>query len=112
MRLIHNARFSSQEIEFYRQLAFSNIVHGMKMLLESLDDMDLQISEDMEERARLLEDPPDVKDGAPFPQDYYQPLKALWQDDTIQRAWRRGNEVALPDKCVWPICCELHATLT
>ena len=98
MRLIHNVNFSQQEIEFYRQLAFSNIVHGMKQLLESLEDMELHISEDLEEHSRLLEDPPDVKDGAPFPTDYYEPLKLLWNDETIQKAWRRGNEAALPDK--------------
>jgi guanine nucleotide-binding protein subunit alpha, other len=98
MRLIHNVQFSPQEVEFYRQLTFSNIVHGMKQLLEALDDMDLQISETVEEYARLLEDPPDVKDGAPFPRDYYQPLKFLWADETVQKAWKRGNEAALPDK--------------
>lgn len=98
MRLIHNVDFSHQEIEFYRQLAFSNIVHGMKQLLESLEDMDLHMSDDLEEYAQLLDDPPDVKDGAPFPTNYFEPLKLLWNDETIQKAWRRGNEVALPDK--------------
>ena len=98
MRLIHNVNFSQQEIEFYRQLAFSNIVHGMKQLLESLEDMELHISEELEDYAQLLEEPPDVKDGVPFPTNYFQPLKLLWNDETIQKAWRRGNEVALPDK--------------
>ena len=54
MRLIHNVQFSPQEVEFYRQLTFSNIVHGLKQLLEALDDMDLQIPESVEEHETVV----------------------------------------------------------
>lgn len=98
MRLIHDVHFSPQEFEFYRQLVFSNIMHGMKQLLEALDDMDLQVSDDVEEYAALVDEPPDVKDGQPFPMEYHEPLKKLWLDPIVQKGWSRGNEAALPDK--------------
>lgn len=97
MRLIHDVHFSPQEFEFYRQLAFSNIVHGMKQLLEALEDMELKLSEEMEKNAEILDEPPDVKDGQAFPMEYYEPLKELWADEVVQKAWHRGNEAALPD---------------
>ncbi|OCB89782.1 guanine nucleotide-binding protein alpha-2 subunit [Sanghuangporus baumii] len=97
MRLIHDVHFSPQEFEFYRQLVFSNITQGMKQVLEAFEDMELQLPEDMEPYAQMLEEPPDVKDGQPFPSDYYEPLKALWENSVVQKAWGRGNEAALPD---------------
>ena len=100
MRLIHDVNFSPQEVEFYRQLVFSNVTQGMKQLLDALPDMDLSPSDDCEEAIKLIETAPDIKDGQPFPQEYYEPLKGLWKDEGIQKGWSRGNEAALPDKCV------------
>ncbi|KAH8111446.1 guanine nucleotide-binding protein alpha-2 subunit, partial [Phellopilus nigrolimitatus] len=97
MRLIHDLHFSPQEFEFYRQLVFSNITQGMKLLLEALEDMDLHVSEEMNEFVTLLDEPPDVKDGQAFPIDYHEPLKKLWEDESVQKGWMRGNEAALPD---------------
>ena len=99
MRLIHDVHFSPQEFEFYRQLVFSNITQGMKQVLEAFEDMELQLPEEMEPYAQMLEEPPDVKDGQPFPSDYYEPLKLLWESPVVRKAWSRGNEAALPDKC-------------
>jgi guanine nucleotide-binding protein subunit alpha len=100
MRLIHDVNFSAQEVEFYRQLVFANITQGMKQLLDALDDMDIKLSETSLDLARLVDDAPDIKDSQPFPSDYYNPLKLLWEDENVQRGWARGNEAALPDKFV------------
>ncbi|THH03623.1 hypothetical protein EW145_g6135 [Phellinidium pouzarii] len=101
MRLIHDLHFSPQEFEFYRQLVFSNITHGMKQLLEALEDMDLQVSEEVKPYVDLLEDPPDIKDGQSFPDNYHEPLKLLWNDEVVQKGWSRGNEAALPDNLAY-----------
>jgi len=97
MRLIHNVAFSPQELEFYRQLVFNNLTHGMKALLDAMEDMELEVSEDNQPHIQLVEDAPDLKDSQTFPQDYYQPLKSLWQDENVQKGYLRGNEAALPD---------------
>lgn len=98
MRLIHHVPFSQQEVESYRQLVFNNLTHGMKYLLDAMDDMDLVVSEESKPYVQMVEDAVDLKDGEPFPISYLEPLRLLWQDPAVQQAWGRGNEAALPDK--------------
>lgn len=98
MRLIHKLPFSPQEIEFYRQLVFSNLVHGLKYLLDAMDDMDLAVSAENASHVTMIEEARDLKDGEVFPEEYREPLRILWDDPNVQRAWERGNEAALPEK--------------
>lgn len=98
MRLIHKLPFTSQEIEFYRQLVFSNLVHGLKYLLDSMEDMGLAVSPENLPHITLIEEARDLKDGEVFPEEYRQPLESLWTDPNVQKAWERGNEAALPEK--------------
>ena len=100
MRLIHNVHFSSQEIEFYRQLVFSNLTRGLEFLLDALEDMELQVAEDNQPLVTMIQQAPDLKDGEAFPKEYYEPLKKLWEDEHVQKGWARGNEAALPEKQV------------
>ncbi|PCH33175.1 heterotrimeric G-protein alpha subunit GPA2-like protein [Wolfiporia cocos MD-104 SS10] len=101
MRLIHKVPFSSQEVESYRQLVFNNLTHGLKYLVDSMEDMELAISPDNEELVQLIADAPDIKDGEPYPTIYLEPLRKLWEDPNVQKAWERGNEAALPDNLIY-----------
>ena len=98
MRLIHSVPFSAQEVESYRQLVFNNLTHGLKYLLDAMEDMELTVSDDNLPHVQLVEDAVDLKDGEPFPTTYLEPLRSLWQDPAVQKAWERGNEAAIPDK--------------
>lgn len=100
MRLIHRVPFSTQEVEFYRQLVFSNLTNGMKYLIDAMDDMSISLPEECGEYVQLIEDATDLRDGQPFPVEYLEPLRKLWEDPIVQKAWERGNEAALPEKCV------------
>lgn len=103
MRLIHRVPFSAQEIESYRQLTFDNLTRGLKYVLDAMEDMDLKVSEDNMQYLDIIENARDIRDGEPFPMEFYEPLKSLWADENVQKAWERGNEAALPEKCVsWP----------
>ncbi|OBZ79496.1 Guanine nucleotide-binding protein alpha-2 subunit [Grifola frondosa] len=97
MRLIHRVPFSSQEVESYRQLVFNNLTHGLKYVIDAMEDMELEVSEENRPYIQLIEDATDLKDGEPFPEDYHEPLKRLWEDPNIQIAYGRGNEAALPE---------------
>ncbi|KAG6830262.1 hypothetical protein H0H87_008652 [Tephrocybe sp. NHM501043] len=101
MRLIHKLPFSPQEIESYRQLVFDNLTSGMKYLLDAMEDMDLKVSEDNIPHVDLIENASDLRDGEAFPMAYYEPLKALWEDANVQKAWERGNEAALPENLLY-----------
>lgn len=98
MRLIHRVPFSSQEVESFRQLIFNNLTHGLKYVLDSMEDMELAVSAENSQHIELIEGANDLRDGEVFPPDYYEPLRQLWNDKGIQQAWERGNEAALPEK--------------
>lgn len=72
----------------------------MQALLESMEDMDLKVSEENQDYVEVIENAPDIRDGEPFPTSFYEPLKSLWTDQHVQQAWVRGNEAALPEKLV------------
>ncbi len=99
MRLIHRVPFSPQEIESYRQLTFENVTRGLKYLLDAMEDMDLQVLEENVAYVAMVEGAEDLRDGEPFPKEFHQPLKSLWEDPNVQKAYARGNEAALPEKC-------------
>lgn len=98
MRLIHKLPFSAQEIESYRQLVFENLTRGLKYLIDAMEDMELKVSEDNIPHLDLIEDASDLRDNEPFPVSFHEPLKALWEDANVQKAWERGNEAAIPEK--------------
>jgi guanine nucleotide-binding protein subunit alpha len=98
MRLIHKVPFSPSEIEHYRQLVFDNLTRGLRYLLDAMEDMDLKISEENLPHWDLIDGVRDIRDGESFPINYYEPLKALWNDPNVQKGWARGNEAALPEK--------------
>jgi guanine nucleotide-binding protein subunit alpha len=100
MRLIHKVPFSSQEIEFYRQLVFDNVTRGIRYILDAMDEFEMKVSEENVHNVEIVDNAKDVGDGEPFPVQYIEPLKALWVDPNIQRAYERGNEAALPEKYV------------
>ncbi|KAF5335221.1 hypothetical protein D9758_014765 [Tetrapyrgos nigripes] len=104
MRLIHKVPFSSQEIESYRQLVWDNITRGLKTLLEAMEEMELKVSSEANlAHYSLIQESPiqDIHDGEDFPMTYYEPLKALWEDENVQKAWERGNEAALPENLAY-----------
>ncbi|KAK0204246.1 heterotrimeric G-protein alpha subunit, GPA2-like protein [Desarmillaria ectypa] len=101
MRLIHRVPFSPQEIESYRQLTFDNLTRGLKYVLDAMEDMDLKVSEDNQKYLEVIEDARDLRDAEPFPMEYYEPLKSLWNDPEVQKAWQRGNEAALPENLLY-----------
>jgi len=108
MRLIHRGPFSAQEVESFRQLVFNNLTHGLEYLLDSMGDMDLEVSLENEMYIDLIEGANDLRDGEIFPWHFYGPLRQVWNDEGVQRAWERGNEAALPEKYAFLFfsCCK------
>ncbi|KAF8707058.1 hypothetical protein AX14_013708 [Amanita brunnescens Koide BX004] len=97
MRVIHRLPFTATEIENFRQITFDNVLRGLRYVLDAMEEMDMKVSEENIEHVGTIEAAGDVVEGEPFPVVYYEPLKALWNDPNVQRAWERGNEAALPE---------------
>ena len=98
MRTFHQLPFSEQEVEMYRQQIFNNITTGMLFVLDALPDLDLTIADETEPLVATIQEIPDLKDAEPFPAQYRDPLRKLWEDPAIRMAWDRRNEAALPEK--------------
>ncbi|CAE6472630.1 unnamed protein product [Rhizoctonia solani] len=69
MRMIHNDKFTPQEIESYRQLRFAETLRNVN----------------------------DLQEGEVYPEELLQPLQDLWGDLGAQKGWSRANEAALPE---------------
>ena len=110
MRVIHRLPFTATEIENFRQITFDNVLRGLRYLLDAMYEMDLKVSEENFEHIRVIDSAGDIAEGEPFPAMYYEPLKALWNDPNVKRAWERGNEAALPEK--WVPCFPMLANDT
>ncbi|KAI0692841.1 guanine nucleotide binding protein, alpha subunit, partial [Cytidiella melzeri] len=78
----------------------NNLTHGLKYLLDTMVDMNLEVSDDNLQYIELIEEAQDIRDGQLFPEEYLEPLRRLWEDPSVQKCWERGNEAALPDKYV------------
>lgn len=98
MRLIHRVPFSTQEVESYRQLVFNNLTHGLNLVIEAMEDMELEITSENQDLIPMIVNASDIKDGEPYPEEYHEYLKRLWEDPIVQAAYARGNEAALPEK--------------
>ncbi|KZS90231.1 guanine nucleotide binding protein, alpha subunit [Sistotremastrum niveocremeum HHB9708] len=97
MRVIHGVRWPPEEVENFRHQVFNNLVFGLKEVLDALEYFELELTEENKQYVPLFESPPDIKDNEPFPMEYLEPLQKLWADPTIQKAWVRANEAALPE---------------
>ncbi|KAL0950556.1 hypothetical protein HGRIS_007360 [Hohenbuehelia grisea] len=101
MRVIHHVPFTHQEVETYRQLIFGNLTVGLKYVFEAMQDMDLKVSEENIDYVEMVENAPDIKDSEPYPIEYLEPLRSLWNDPNVQKACERGNEAALPENLIY-----------
>ncbi|KAK4521821.1 uncharacterized protein ATC70_004358 [Mucor velutinosus] len=98
MRLIHASGFKASEREGFRIVVFFNIFNTIQTLLEALEVLDLELTDPTSKSyASLFIDIPSLEENQPFPGIYHEPLKHLWNDESIQIAFRKGNMFALHD---------------
>ena len=98
MRVIREISFSPSEVEHYRQVIFDNLTRGLRYVLEAMKDMEFVVQSDNLHYAEMIELAVGIQDGDPYPQEYCEPLRRLWNDPNLQCTLRRGNEAALPEK--------------
>jgi len=86
------------EIESYRQLVFGNVLDGMRELLITMrDDFHIDVAEENVQYLPVVLNTSYIVEEDPFPPSLLRPLTALWSDPGVKAAYKRGNEVALPD---------------
>ncbi|KAI8643484.1 guanine nucleotide binding protein, alpha subunit [Parasitella parasitica] len=98
MRLIHASGFQASEREGFRIVVFSNIFSTIQTLLDALQILGLELTDPIsKDYADLFIETLMLEENQPFPQIYLEPLKNLWNNETIQAAFKKGNMFALHD---------------
>ena len=118
MQVIHLSGFTPSEFESYRQQIFVNVRDGILAVFAVMDEYRIEIS-DPSLRVRsslplhallltwssfcqsiryMIEDAGDLREGEPFPQELYFPIRSLWRDPGIQLALSKGTEATVPEK--------------
>ena len=69
----------------------------MNALLKALDHMGLTVTSQNIPYVEMIQDAGDVRDGEPFPFAFYEALRSLWKDPSVEAVWGRRNEEALPE---------------
>lgn len=99
MRYINNLPFDDDEIEDYRKIVFTNIVGGMRSIIDQLDELALPISNENRRYVSMVDSEPAINTGEVFPPRYLQALRALWSDPTVQEVYAKAHEYALQETC-------------
>ncbi|WVQ81951.1 hypothetical protein IAT38_004078 [Cryptococcus sp. DSM 104549] len=97
MRLIHDRPFQPDEIEDYRKITFSNIVGGMRSIIDVMDELGLAVASENRRYISLVDQEPPINTNEPYPEKYLVALQSLWADANVQECYRRGNEFALAE---------------
>ncbi|AFR95728.1 guanine nucleotide-binding protein G(o) subunit alpha [Cryptococcus neoformans C23] len=97
MRLIHDRPFESDEVEDYRKLTFSNIVGGMRAIIDVMDELGLAVQPENRRYISLVDAEPPINTNDSYPIKYLTALKRLWEDPSVQECYKRGNEFALAE---------------
>ncbi|WWC90831.1 uncharacterized protein L201_005768 [Kwoniella dendrophila CBS 6074] len=97
MRLIHDKPFEPSEIEDYRKITFSNIVGGMRNIIDVMDELNLAVLSENRRFISLVDSEPPINTGESYPIKYLNALKSLWNDPNVQECYKRGNEFALSE---------------
>jgi len=94
-----NARrpYDAEERESYREIVYSNTVQSMRVLLEGVALMDLEISHNNKPRWDAIMAAPGLVEGDRFPPALADAVKGLWQDEGVREAFARRNELQLND---------------
>jgi guanine nucleotide-binding protein subunit alpha len=125
MRLIHHIPFTPSEREHYRRLVFINLVQGIRLILDAMEewggefdhqdyyvrlpphcrlelegrsDSSTSSSSHAQKYLSMFTSYPDIADDEPMPASYFEPLRLLWNDGGVQSVYKRGNEAAVPEK--------------
>ncbi|KAH6683224.1 G protein alpha subunit [Halenospora varia] len=99
MKLIYTKEgISKSEKEEWRVIIFNNLLDGLRMIIDAMEDMDIQFEyENTTVHLPVITQEKDLRPFEPIPIEYLRAFKDLWKDPGVETAVARGNEYALHD---------------
>ncbi|KAJ8100050.1 guanine nucleotide binding protein, alpha subunit [Lipomyces tetrasporus] len=98
MKLIHEGGYSRDERLSFREIIFSNTVQSMKVIVEAMDSLGIELANPANAKsARLVYDLPNQIEGDSLPAEIGPAIGSLWKDAGVQDTYKRGREYQLND---------------
>lgn len=98
MKLIHDGGYNNDERESFKEIIFSNTVQSMRVILEAMERMGIQLANaDNKPHAAVIEDLPNQIEGDSLAPEIAAAIKALWVDAGVQECFGRSREYQLND---------------
>jgi guanine nucleotide-binding protein subunit alpha len=77
------------------KIVFSNIVGGMRSIIDTMDDLGIAVSVPNRKHISLVDNEIPINTGEAFPLKYLEALKGLWGDEGVSEVYSRAHEFAL-----------------
>ncbi|KAJ3158459.1 guanine nucleotide-binding protein subunit alpha [Irineochytrium annulatum] len=98
MKLIHDNGYNNDEREAFKEIIFSNTVQSMRVILEAMQNMGINLGNPANEKHRaVILDMPNQIEAEVFPPECAAAVKALWVDDGVKVCFGRSREYQLND---------------
>jgi guanine nucleotide-binding protein G(i) subunit alpha len=98
MKLIHDGGYSPEERESFKEIIFSNTVQSMRVILEAMDNMGIQLSnEGNRKHVTTIMNLPNQIEGDQLPSEVALAIKSLWADQGVLECFSRSREYQLND---------------
>ncbi|CCA73250.1 related to guanine nucleotide-binding protein alpha-2 subunit [Serendipita indica DSM 11827] len=103
IRVINAIPFTPEEIEGFRRIIFSNLISSMTLIREIMEDeaFDVDCPDEITQLFDEVQSAGDISTGDPYPSRCYYVLQRLWNDVDVQKAFRIGQQFALPDNMTY-----------
>lgn len=88
---------NDQTTAYRSKIVFANIVGGMRSIIDTMDELGMQVHADNRVHIALVDNEVPINSGQPFPVEYETALLALWQDENVRKCYERAYEFALPE---------------
>lgn len=98
MKLIHDGGYNNDERESFKEIIFSNTVQSMRVILEAMERMNIQLANaDNKAHGIVIEDLPNQIEGDSLAPEIATAIKSLWADAGVQVCFGRSSEYQLND---------------
>ena len=81
----------------HSKIIFSNIVGGMKNLIDIMDERGIAVSQENRGFIEAVDSEPPINTGQPYPIEYQHLLQRLWDDRGVRHCWDTSFNYALPE---------------
>lgn len=99
MKLIHQGSYSPEERDAYREIIFSNTVQSMRVIIEAMEMMGIQLSNPAlnSQSAQVILSLPAQIDIEMMSPQVFQAIGTLWSDSGVQQTFSKSREYQLND---------------